>query len=1063
MQNKGAIRLFAILLALVCVFQLSFTLVTTNVERKAKEFANSAEVNTLAKKLANGDALRERAVFDSLSSSKERYYYDSISSQPVYNLLVRKYTYKECKEREINLGLDLKGGMNVTMEVSVVDIIRALSNNNTNPNFLKALDNAQEMQKTSQEDLVSLFGKSFESLDKNGRLAAIFSTVELKDKINFNSTNEQVLKVLTEETTGAIDRTFNILRTRIDKFGVAQPNIQKLSTAGRILIELPGVKEPDRVRKLLQGTAKLEFWETYEYSEIYNVFAEVNTKLKDLITNKDSSKIKSDSTSAVDTITKNAAIDKLVAGKKADIKSTDKKKEEIKKEVADKKTEVKKDSSSLTDKIKKDTTKGGKGQQNMEQYSKDNPLFALLRPAVVQDEKGNYFPNKGPVSGYCEIKDTAKVNSYFRLKQVQTTLPRNLKLAWSVKPFDKEGKMLQLISLKVNSRDNKAPLEGDVIVDARQDFSQTGGNEVTMNMNSEGARIWKRLTSENIGKSVAIVLDNYVYSFPTVNDEIPNGRSSITGGFTLNEAKDLANVLKAGKLPAPARIVEEAIVGPTLGKEAINAGFLSFIIALILVLAFMVFYYSSAGWAANIALLANFFFIFGILASMGAVLTLPGIAGIVLTMGMAVDANIIIYERVREELALGKGMRLAVSDGFKHSYSAIIDGNLTTLLTGIVLYIFGSGPIQGFATTLVIGIFTTLFTAIFISRMWFEWRFSRNKSVAFFTKLTEGAFKKVNFGFIQARKKMYIISIAMFSIGVITLAVRGLDYGVDFTGGRTYVVRFAKDVTTQSVKDALAKPFAASPEVKTFGSNDQVKITTKFMIDNKTTSADSTVEKNLYSGLQSLLGNDITYPIFKEKYLMSSQKVGPTIASDMVKNAFLAVFFALIGIFLYILARFRNWQMALGGVSSLAHDAVITISMFSILRGLMPFSLEIDSAFIAAILTVIGYSINDTVIIFDRVREYRTMHKKQDLENIVNNALNSTLSRTINTVATVIFTLLAMFIFGGEVIRGFIFAMLFGVVIGTYSSLFVATPIFYDTFSWAAKRKEDKEAKLVSK
>lgn len=1024
MQNKGAIRLFAILLALVCLFQLSFTWKTRSIEKKAKEYANSESVRLLAKKIAGGDGLKEQAAFDSISKLKERYFFDSISATPVFNMLLKQYTYKECKEKELNLGLDLKGGMNVTLEVSVVDIVKALSNNSVNPEFNKAIALAQEMQKNNSEDFISSFDKAFAQVAPNGSLAApdIFCTRELKEKgITTKSTNKEVIEVVRKEVNLSIDRTFNILRNRIDKFGVTQPNIQKLEKSGRILVELPGVKDKERARKVLQTTAELQFWLTFENQEISPILAKIDHELsvilssgkKDTTTKKDTTAV-ADAAVKEDT-TQNAKVDTADLLNKA--------------------------------KSKKEDIAG----------SNKNPLFSIF--AQWGDPKsGKLFP--GAVVGYTAIKDTAKVNSYLRMPQIVNLMPRELKLAWAAKP-EKKSNVIYLYALKaISSRDSKgAVLGGDKIVDAFQDFTPTGGSEIVMVMNSEGANAWKRITGDNKGSCIAVLLDNYVQTAPRVNDEIPNGRSSITGDYDLNEAKDLANVLKAGKLPAPARIVSEEMVGPSLGQESINAGFSSFIIALLVVLAFMVFYYSRAGWAADVALFANFFFIIGILASIGAVLTLPGIAGIVLTMGMAVDANIIIYERIREELSLGKGMRLAVSDGFKHSYSAIIDGNVTTLLVGIILYFFGTGSIKGFATTLVIGIFTTLFTAIFITRLILERRLDKNQPLSFFTKLTEGAFKKVNFDFVSMRKVTYVITAVIIIVGTSSLFIKGFNYGVDFTGGRTYVVGFEKAVVTEDVKSALAKPLESSPEVKTFGTNDKVKITTKYMVNNTGINADTDAEKRVFEGLRKFLGDKVTFEQFKEKHLLSSQKIGPTVARDILYAAYMAVFLALIAIFLYILLRFNKWQFALGAIISLAHDAFFVLGAFSLLNGILPFPLEVDQAFIAAVLTVMGYSINDTVIIFDRVREYTNEHKKWDLKQIVNGALNSTLSRTINTVATVIFTLLAIFIFGGEVIRGFTFAMLIGVVIGTYSSLFIATPIYYDTLLASLRKQAKKDEK----
>ncbi|NTW25211.1 MAG: protein translocase subunit SecDF, partial [Lentimicrobium sp.] len=860
MQNKGAIKFFAIALAIVCLFQLSFTFFSKRVESKARNYSLNEEAKSQAKQLANGNAALEITLLDSISKSRERYYLDSMSNQPVYNILVRKYTYQEVKERELNLGLDLKGGMNVTLEVSVVDIVRALSGYSTNPVFTQAIDKAVEKQRNSQSDFVTLFGESFNEIDPNAKLAAIFNTVELKDRVTFNSTNEEVIEVIRQETKGAIDRTFNILRTRIDRFGVAQPNIQQLQTAGRILVELPGIKEPDRVRKLLQGTAQLEFWETYQFSDLVPYFEDANKRLASGAM--DTTAVDTTSVAKADSVAKTAA--------------------PAKDTTATAKNDTSK--SSLLDKIS-DTDTTNQDKKSFEKYAKENPLYAYMNPAIFPDKDGKYFPGQGATVGFSMIKDTARVNRM--LKEVKGVFPRDLKLAWTVKPEKDRPEVLELVALKVTSRDGKAPLGGDAVVDARQDYDPNGRVEITMLMNSDGAKTWKRLTADNIGNQVAIVLDGYVYSAPRVNDEIPNGRSSITGNFSVEEALDLANILKAGKLPAPARIVQEEIVGPSLGRESINSGLASFVIAFVLVLLYMGFYYSRAGWIADIALVANIFFIFGVLTSLGAVLTLPGIAGIVLTLGMAVDANVIIYERIREELRAGKGLRLAIEDGYNNAYSAIIDGNVTTLLTAIVLYIFGSGPIQGFATTLIIGIITSLFTAIFFSRIIFERMLSKNKSISFDNSMTRDAFANVNIDFIGIRKILYLVSGVILFIGVISLATKGLNFGVDFTGGRTYVVRFDKEVSTNEVRASLTKQLGEAPEVKTFGADNQVKITTKYKIEEDNRTTDSLVETKLFEGVKQFYTTSMTRQEFtsddEAKVLgrLSSQKVGPTIADDI--------------------------------------------------------------------------------------------------------------------------------------------------------------------------------------
>lgn len=985
MQNRNLISMFAILFGLVCLYQLTFTWKAQGVEEDARLFAN-------------GDVVKEKA------------YLDSIASESIYSIGIKDYTYNECKSRELNLGLDLKGGMNVTLEVSVKDVIRAMANYSKDETFNTAIAAAVAKQRDSQDDFVTLFGESFTEVNPDAKLASIFYTPELKDKIQTSSTNQEVLNVIRAEVEEAINRSFNILRTRIDRFGVTQPNIQRLEGSGRILVELPGVKDPERVRKLLQGTAQLEFWETYEYAELLGAVTQVNTYLKDVVAVADE---------------KDAAVAEALEAV-----------EEI--EGAEE--------GSLLDKLAADSALTDTASLSPDQFAIENPFFAALIPNINQNNQ----PNQGPVCGFASVKDTAQVNAYLAMPEVRNLFPRDARFAWTVKPYDVEGNFVQLIALKVTSRDGKAAMAGDVITDARKEFGQFNGSpEVSMTMSAEGGRAWKRLTGENIGKSVAIVLDGYVYSFPTVQAEIAGGRSQITGNFTINEADDLANILKSGKLPAPARIIEEAIVGPSLGQEAIDAGLRSFIIALMIVLVYMIFYYNFAGMVSNVALLANLFFVFGVLSSLGAVLTLPGIAGIVLTIGMSVDANVLIYERVREELLNGKGLRLAVADGYKAAYSSIIDANVTTLLTGIILYVFGTGPIKGFATTLVIGILTSLFSAIFITRLIFYWRLSKKETVSFDNKITRGAFKNTAVDFIGKRKRYYVLSALIVLLGIGSLATKGLNYGVDFKGGRTFVVRFDDTADNNAIRTALGASFVDAdglemfPEVKTFGDDNQVKITTKYLIDSEDINADDLVSAQLAEGLTA----------FGNYEVMSSQKVGPTIADDIKDASVWSVIFSLLVIFLYILLRFRKWQFSLGAVVAVFHDVLIVLSIFSIFYGILPFSLEIDQAFIAAILTIIGYSLNDTVVVFDRIREHMGIFKKKEINALVNNALNSTLSRTINTSLTTFFVLLVIFLFGGEVIRGFMFALMVGVLVGTYSSLFVASPIMLDTL----KRTEEKK------
>lgn len=1023
MQNKGLIWTFIVLLSLACLYQLSFTWVAQGVENDAEQFANG-------------------------SIEKEENYLDSMAAEPVYPVL--GHTYGEVRKNVLNLGLDLKGGMNVTLEVSVADVVKALASNSDDEDFNKAIDLAKEKMRNNQDNFVNLFAQSWKEVAGDKPMASVFYTLENKDNINRDATNEEVVEFIREEADAAFDRTFQVLRTRVNLFGVAQPNIQKLTASDRILVELPGVKNKERVRQLLQGTAKLEFWETYENAEIYPYLAQANEKLNliqkgDEVDSKDA-----DSTSKIEALA-DTVEQKVEEATEEVVETAETAIDSLTNDTTEKE-------SSLMDQIAGEadtasTDSAGIADQSFEDFAKDNPLFAVLSPAIYQNEQGNYMPGEGPIVGYVAIKDTAKVNEYLAMPEIQKIFPNDLRLLWTAKPFDEEGRFLQLIAIEVNSRDGKAPLEGDVITDAFQDFGQFGGRpEITMKMNTLGAKSWKRLTGENIGQSIAIVLDNYVYSFPNVNAEISGGVSSIEGDFSIEEAKLIANILKAGKLPAPARIVEEAVVGPSLGQEAIDSGMTSFLIALLIVLLYMIFFYGKAGIASDIALLANLFFIMGVLASTNIALTLPGIAGIVLTIGISVDANVLIYERIREELRAGKGTRLAITDGYKNAYSSIIDANVTTLLTGIILWFFGTGPVEGFAKVLVIGIITSLFSAIFITRLIFAWRLDKKQKITVSTKFSEHFLENISLKIVEKRKVFYIISSIIILIGVGSLLTRGLAYGVDFTGGRTYVVRFDESRDAVDVRKALSNSFVTedgvnlAPEVKVFGEDNQLKVTTSYLIDSESIDADAKVETKLNEGLKSL---GASYQI------MSSQKVGPTIADDIKTSAFWAIIFSLIIIFLYILFRFRKWQFGLGAIAAIFHDVLLVLAVFSIFYGILPFSLEIDQAFIAAILTVVGYSINDTVVVFDRIREYLGAYKKREFNTVVNEAVNSTLSRTFNTSMSTFFVLLMIFIFGGEVIRGFSFALLVGVIVGTYSSLCVATPIVVDL----TKKQEDKKRK----
>lgn len=1023
MQNKGVIKLLAVILAVFSLYQLSFSFVTRQVEKKAAEYATNAESVKLAETLADGDQNAYDYLLDSIQGARETYYLDSMSTVKVYPVFGQ--TYRQAKEMEINLGLDLKGGMNVMMEVSVPDIIEVLSGHCTDPVFVQAIQMANEEHLNSQRDYVDLFGDAFQQLDPNAKLAPIF-LFEFKDKgITVNSTNAEVLSVIKEETNSAIDRSYQILRTRIDRFGVAQPNIQKLENSGRILVELPGIKDPKRVRKLLQGTAQLEFWETYNFTELYEYFDEANKRIAEI----------------------NKANEGLVE-------------EEVKEENNDEPALLANDSLKAQ-------------EEALEEMRANYPLYNYLTPSYFQNEMGQTFPAQTARVGMALVKDTANINRM--LKQAKNVFPRNVRFAWCVKPNVAEDgtEYIDLVALKT-SRENKAALGGEVIVDARQDYDQNGRVEVTIQMNSEGAKAWKRLTGENIGRQVAIVLDNYVYSYPVVNDEIPSGRSSISGGdMSVEEAQDLANILKAGKLPAPARILEENVVGPSLGQEAIQSGLWSFVIAFILVLIYMVFFYSKAGIAADIALLVNIFFMFGVLASFGTVLTLPGIAGIVLTLGMAVDSNVIIFERVKEELRAGKGLRTAIADGYKAAYSAILDGNITTFLTAFVLFEFGTGPVQGFATTLMIGIATSLFTSIFITRLVFEGWLKKDKNISFTNNATRNFMKNTSFDFIKFGKTAAIIAGVVIAISVGSLAVRGLNLGIDFKGGRNYVVRFDKDVTVNEVRNALAnvKEFSNVPEVKTYGPSRQVKITTDYKINDNGQEVDAEIQGLIYNALKGLYETEMTYEQFttdsdKSNVLLgilSSQKVGATVADDVTRKAFVAVIISLVVMFVYIAIRFRRWQYGLSSIVCLAHDTLIVIGMYSLFNNVLPFTMEVNQSFIAAVLTIIGYSINNTVVIFDRVRENVTLFPKRGWRELFNSANNSTLLRTINTSGTTIVVLLAIFIFGGETIRGFVFALLVGMVAGTFSSLFIASPLAYRLFKGKQYDAELEEAANTKK
>ncbi len=1014
MQSKGAIRTVAILFALACIWQLSFTLVTNMQEKKADKYAEKAAVAAMNSAAFNRIPEGEQAYYlDSIKKFQNRWYTDSISSEKVYF----GHTFKDVKAKEINLGLDLKGGMNVMLQVQLEDLVKALAGDNANPAFNQAVALAKERSVTSQSDFITLFGEAWTEVSGGQRLSQIFGTYEMRDRIKPESTDSDVINVIKEEAESAIANSFNVLRNRIDRFGVTQPSIQKIGNTGRILVELPGVKEPERVRKLLQGTASLEFWATYQYSEIYPYLVEANNLLAQILDDED----------------------------------------------VEEETAIEESENAVEDILAEELAQQEGAAAQTDAYKKANPLFAVLSPSQM---------NGNACIGFANAIDTATVNRYLAMPQVAELFPAEFKPMWSVQPssYVASDNVYELVAIKASSRDGKAPLDGGVVTDARVSYEgnrSNGAPGVSMTMNAEGANIWARLTKDNIGRQVAIVLDGTVYSYPTVQTEISGGQSSITGNFSIDEATDLTNVLKSGKLPAPATIVQEQVVGPSLGAESIRSGLISFLIAFILVLIYMVFFYQGAGLAADAALLTNVLFLFGTLASFGAVLTLPGIAGLVLTLGMAVDANVIIYERVKEELRAGKGLGKAVRDGYKNSYSAIIDGQVTTLLTGLVLFFFGSGPIKGFATTLIIGIITSVLTSIFITRLIFEDRIKKGKNITFENSLTKNFLKNTHVNFLDGRKWSFAISGALILIAILSMCFKGFTYGVDFTGGRTYVVRFDQPVTAEQVREAVENTFnvadpESSVEVKQFGGESQMKITTSYKINDESSAVDTEVEGLLYDGLKGLYADNLSLADFIDTAnnpngIISSDKVGASIASDIKRSAIISVLLALLIIFAYIAWRFKGWTWGLGGVLGLAHTAIILIGFFSLFSGILPFNLDVDQTFIAAILTIIGYAINDTVVIFDRIRENLGLHPNSDFKETVNASLNATLTRTFNTSISTLLPMLAIAIFGGESIRGLSVALCLGVCIGTYASIMIATPIMYLATKRAAAKNASKK------
>ena len=1004
MQSKGFIKLIAVLLALACVYQLSFTFKTRSVEKKAAAYAAQFPLDE--------------------QSEAEQHYLDSVQNVQVFNLGFKKFTYKECKEKELNLGLDLKGGMNVMLEVQVEDVVKALAGDSQNdPAFVEAIAEANEaLKQGTSSDYIGDFVKAYSRLSNGRPIAEIFVSPDRQD-ITLESSDADVEKVLKQETDAAIGASFNVLRSRIDHFGVTQPNIMRLPNSHRILVELPGVKEPQRVRDLLQGTASLEFWLTYDANEVIPALVSADKLLKEELTQAAAqTEPVAEETSAAEAA---ATEDQGLIG------------------------EIGADSTASADAVQTD-------HFDREQ----NPLFAVLDP--------NYAG--GAAIGAAYKADIAAVNEYLSRPEVRELFPADILFKWGVKGDDHIDGRFYLYAIKVTTPDGKAPLDGSVVTEATGQYAQRGATaEVSMTMNAEGTQEWARLTGENIGKCIAIVLDGYVYSAPRVNTKIDKGQSQITGDFTMQEATDLANVLNSGKVPAPAKIIQDTVVGPSLGQESINAGMLSFVIAFILVLLYMSLFYKTAGWMADIALLVNVFLLMGVLASFGAVLTLPGIAGIVLTMGMAVDANVIIYERIKEELREGKGISLAIKDGFSRAYSAIIDGQLTTIITGIVLFVFGTGPVQGFATTLIIGIMTSIFCSIFITRLLIEWIVAKWGSISFSHKWSENFLCNTHVDFLSKRKIAYVISAVAIVLSIASFFVRGLNLGAEFTGGRAYVVRFDKPVSAEAVRASMEETFSQitdadassiSFEVKQYGNENQMRIVTQYRYDDMSDEATAEVEQVIYDALKSLYSYPITFDQFRSTQtdvngILTADKIGPSIANDMTWNAIYSVLFSLIAIGLYITFRFKRWQWATGATLALAINALLIIGIFSMFYGILPFNLEVNQAFIAAILTIIGYAINDTVVVFDRIREYLGLYPKRKLKENVNNAINSTLSRTINTSGTTLVTLLAIFFFGGETIRGFIFALIIGVVVGTIATIFVATPIAYDLMAKRAKIDEE--------
>ncbi|MFN8276167.1 MAG: protein translocase subunit SecDF [Chitinophagales bacterium] len=1008
MQIKGIIKLFTVIFLLVCTYQLMFTIVARTTESKAEDFARKGLMME-PKGLSGYAAVMYEDSVSEIFKARKRNFLDSIQNEPTWFL---KYTYRECKEKQLNLGLDLKGGMSLVLEISEDDVLRKLSENNADPAFNKAIDEARNMQKSSNGDFLTLFNEAYTKSNPNGKLAAIFASLpSYQNKLTYSSTNNQVVDVLRKDMESAVQETFRVLKTRIDQFGVGSPNITLQSNTGRIILELPGVEDPTRIRKILQQTAQLEFWDTYENEEVINLLVQADKALGDKLFLQDNGS----DTTAVDTT---ASVASALLGGSTTPDTSGKKLTAAK--------TAKKDSSNL------------------------NPIRRLL---MLQYDQKDGTPYEGPMVGYALGKDTAKLNSYMVDPLVKAQFPRDMKFLWSNKALNKERTIYGLYAIKTNPAIAEAPMTGDVIVDAFKSFDQSGLPEVDLSMNSLGAAKWERMTEAAVNgsvngkpvkKCIAIVLDNRVFSAPRVQAKISGGRSQITGIGDIQEADDLANILKSGKLEAKTRIIEEQVIGPSLGKEAIRSGLMSMAIGFIIVCLFMIAYYSTSGIVANIAVLLNLFFIIGVLANFGAALTLPGMAGIVLTLAIAIDANVIINERIREELVKGKTLRTAVADGYKHSYNAIFDGNVTTLIVGFVLTFFGYGPVKGFAITLVIGILTSLFTAVGFSQVIFDWFFSRNINVKFGNNFTMNLLKGINFHFMEKRKIAYAVSTVMFIVSFAAMIFIGFDLGVAFQGGRSYVVKFDKDVKTAEVAAALEKPLGSKPLVKTYGSNNQIQITTAYRINENKPDIDNEIEGKLYEGLQNSFSEKPSLEMFRSKAIKSITRIDATIADDIKRSALTSGLLGCLFIFIYIYVRFRRWEYSVGAVAATIHDPVIVMGLFALLRHIMPFSLEVDENVVAAILTLIGYSVNDTVIVFDRIREYLKLYPAKPLIDNVNNSINSTLSRTIMTSVATELVCIVLFFFGGDAIRQFSFALMVGIAVGTYSSIFIASPIVVD-------------------